>query len=82
MVETVTDEQMIAEARKYYDERLRETLEPEHLGKYVAVDLQTRRYAVAADPVAAYDQLDGEGCSPPYVLLRVGSLWTFEGLPG
>jgi hypothetical protein len=73
-----TNEELVSEAQRLYEERLNAMLEPEHIGEYVAIDLDTGGHAVAKDPIAAYDELLLAGNTAPFVLLRVGFKATFE----
>jgi hypothetical protein len=78
MLDERTDERLLADARRYYDERLKSSLEPARNGEFVAIDIEMPGYAVSTDPVEAYDELTRRGGHGPFVLLRVGSDWTYE----
>lgn len=65
-------EDVIARGKKIYDERLKGELEPEHAGRYVAVDPDTGRYFIgdaSAEAVgAAHDAMP----ESRFYLKRVG----------
>ncbi|HWS89554.1 MAG TPA: hypothetical protein VN282_21460 [Pyrinomonadaceae bacterium] len=65
-------EDVIARGKRIYDERLRGELEPDHTGRYVAVEPDTGRYFLgdtSADAVgAAHDAMPGSR----FYLARVG----------
>jgi hypothetical protein len=71
----------VIDAQRFYNEVLRERLEPAHLYEYVAIDEPNRDYAVSDDPIKAFDELESRGRRPPFVLLCVGREATFEGVP-
>jgi hypothetical protein len=80
MLEEKSDEALVAEAQRFYDEKLEGLLEPQHNGDFVAIAVRAGRYMVSADPVQAFDGLRGEGCDERLTLLRVGFPWTFQRL--
>ena len=75
-------EPSVEDAQRFYNEVLRERLEPERTDEYVAIDETNRDYAVSTDPIKAFDELEGRGRRPPFVLLRVGREVVWEGFPG
>src|SRR5687767_152658 len=76
MLETELSDDLAFRGKRYYDEHLKQVLEPEHNKRFVAVDVDRADHAVADDPIAAYDELDARGGAGPYVLLRVGCDYT------
>lgn len=81
-MQTLPDEHAKArlydQARQFYDERLRDELEPHHNGKFVAIDPEARLFAVSADAMAAAEELRRAGGLGWKILLRVGQEWTFD----
>ena len=78
MLDVESSEELLARAQEYYDQRLKALLEPEFDGKLVTIHLKSGDYALADDPVAAYDELQSRGREAPYVLLRVGHPYAYE----
>ena len=78
MLDTMTNEQIVAAAQQYYDQHLKVVLEPAHDGEFVAIDSATGRYAVSADPIVAYEDLLARGSEGSLPLHRVGASYTFE----
>lgn len=72
------DQALMERAQEYYAEHLREVLEPEHNGEFVAIDLDRGLYAVGRDPLTLFDDLDQRGSTSLKALLRVGYDWTFD----
>lgn len=73
-----TKEELVAEAQRFYDARLKATLEPERNGEFVAIDPEAGLFAVATDMDVARHDLKAQGSTGWQVLLRVGYPWTFE----
>ncbi len=63
---------------KYYQDRLRLLLEPDHLGEFVAIDAEASSYALGDTPVGAHDRLKAQGSTGWHVLIRVGDEAAFE----
>lgn len=78
MVETLTNDQMIEEARKYYDERLKGTLEPQHDGAYVVVSVEDGLHAVGNTLEKAHLAMEELHPRGPLVCLRVGRDYTLD----
>jgi hypothetical protein len=74
----VTDEELLARAREFYDQQLKGQLEPRHNAEYVAIDPDAGLWAVGPDPVRLHDELRGQGSEGLLVLLRVGYEWTVQ----
>jgi hypothetical protein len=72
------DRILVERGQRFYAEHLRDLLEPEHNGEFVAIDPDTELYAVGTDPTALFDDLDARGSTSPKALLRVGYDWTFD----
>ena len=58
---------------RIYDERLRQVLEPAHLGEYVVIDIETGEYEVDRDYLAASDRATAKRPGAPLYATRVGS---------
>lgn len=71
-------DQLARAGQRFYDERLRVLLEPEHDGRFVAIDPDAELYAVSDEPIGAHEQLAREGSEGLHVLLRVGHPATYE----
>jgi hypothetical protein len=79
MATTLSEDVILVErGRQFYAEHLRDLLEPERNGELVAIDPDSRLYAVGTDPTALLDELDARGSKSPKALLRVGYDWTFQ----
>lgn len=69
---TLTPDEIVARGRRYYEEHLRDQLEPDHVGEYVVIDIDTGDYELDADERLAFLRArearpDGIVC-----ILRVG----------
>ena len=56
-----------------YDETLRQLLEPEHSGEFVAIEPRTKRYFVGETGLAALQAARRELPGKLFYLLRIGS---------
>jgi hypothetical protein len=59
--------------QRLYDERLRELLEPEHAGEFVAIEPDSERYFLGATGLSALKAGRREMPEKLFYLLRVGS---------
>ena len=59
-------------AKDYYDRFLRDRLEPEHTGKFLALDVETGEYEMTADQMAAIDRARARMPDKIFYILRVG----------
>jgi hypothetical protein len=59
--------------QRLYDERLRDLLEPEHNGQFVAIEPDTERYFLGATGLAALHAGRHELPDKLFYLLRIGS---------
>lgn len=57
--------------QRYCDEFLKSRLEPREHGRYVAIDLEARLFAVADTPVQAFDQVRAQGSTALHYLIRI-----------
>jgi hypothetical protein len=71
-------EQLTSQARRFYDEQLKDRLEPAHNGELVAIDPAAGLHAVGMDPLQLHDELIAQGSTGLQVLLRVGHVWTID----
>src|SRR3954471_6032055 len=58
---------------RLYEERLRKVLEPQHNGKYVVIDVETREYELDQDHLAASDRAAAKRPGARLYAARVGS---------
>jgi hypothetical protein len=68
-----TGEEVAARARAIYEQQIRDKLEPEHVGKFLVIDIETGEYEMDADDVAAMKRAAQN--HPPDALygMRIGS---------
>lgn len=64
---------LIDRAKQTYRDELASTLEPEHRGEIVAIELDTGDYFVGADEIDAADKARAAGHEGSLYFLRVGS---------
>jgi hypothetical protein len=48
-----TGEEVAARGQAIYEQQIRDKLEPEHVGKFLVIDVETGEYELDADDVAA-----------------------------
>ena len=70
---TETGDELSEKGQRLYDERLRERLEPEHKGEFVAIEPDTERYFLGSTGIAALRAARRELPHKLFYLLRVGS---------
>lgn len=63
---------LVESGQRLYDERLRELLEPTHLGRYVAIDPMSGRYFIADTGTEALLDARSELPEALFYLARVG----------
>lgn len=56
-----------------YETKIRPSLKKKDHGKFVAIDIETGEYEIAADPLAACDRLEARIPDPQTWLVRIGS---------
>jgi len=66
------------EGQRFYDEHLKSILEPQHYGRYVAIDPRRGTYALADTGVHALDQVRAQGSDEQVYLVRVGLRYAEE----
>jgi len=73
MAGTAVDPQDLARrGQAYYDEHLRDALEPEHNGEFLALDVETGDYELAATQLEALDRAEAKHPDSVFYILRVG----------
>jgi hypothetical protein len=58
--------------REYYDRVLRDQLEPEHNGKFLALDVETGDYELGDSQLEALDRAEARHPDSVFYILRVG----------
>jgi hypothetical protein len=72
-VPTVTDDEIIERGKAVYESRLKSLVEPEHIGKYIAIDVETGDYEIDRDDLAVEDRLLKRHPDANLFLTRVGA---------
>lgn len=65
--------EIVEKGTRIYEERLRDVLEPAHLGEFVVIDIETGEYEVDKDYLAASDRAAAKRAGAPLYATRVGS---------
>lgn len=65
-------EEFARRAEDYYARALRAKLEPQHVGKYLVLDVDTGDYELDADEVAALQRAEAKHPDRIFYILRVG----------
>lgn len=78
MIAEKTEDQLVADARRYYDERLKELLEPEQNGAFVVIDVEHGVHAVDRRVDVAHRRAAEQGATGCVVCLRVGHDVVFD----
>ncbi|MBM4031232.1 MAG: hypothetical protein FJ291_05535 [Planctomycetes bacterium] len=58
--------------REYYDRFLREKLEPQHKGKFLALEVETGEYELGDTTLEALDRAEAKHPDSVFCILRVG----------
>jgi len=69
---TMSREEFVRRGKEQYNRFLRDKLEPEHKGKFVALDVETGEYEMDADEMAAIDHARARMPGKIFYILRVG----------
>jgi hypothetical protein len=69
---TEARDELVESSQRLYDERLRALLEPDHEGKFVAIEPETERYFLGQTGLAALRAGRQELPDKLFYLLRVG----------
>jgi hypothetical protein len=73
MRKTMVDpSELVARGRAYYDAHLRATVEPQHTGKFLALDVESGDYEVDEDEMAAIRRARAKHPESLFCVLRVG----------
>ena len=67
------DDNIVERGTRIYDDRLRHLLEPQHIGKYVVIDVETGEYELDEDHLVASDRAEAKRSGAPLYATRVGS---------
>lgn len=59
-------------AEEYYEQHLRASLEPDHKGDYLVLDVESGDYEVDADETAAIDRARAKHPDRVFYILRIG----------
>ncbi len=65
---------VVQRGQAIYAERLKRIVEPEHLGKYIVIDVETGEYEVDSDHLTASDRAAAKHPGALLYATRVGSL--------
>lgn len=69
---TLDREELARKGQQYYDQRLRDKLEPEHNGEYLFLDVETGDYEMDQDELAAMERARAKHPGSVFYILRVG----------
>ena len=69
---TIDHEEFARRGQEYYDRRPRDKLEPEHTGKFLALDIETGEHAMDADEMTAIDRARARMPGKAFYILRIG----------
>jgi len=73
MLDVTTDRHELARrGQAYYDTHLREKLEPEHEGKFLALDVESGDYEMDSDEMAAIQRVRARHPNSLFYVLRIG----------
>jgi hypothetical protein len=64
--------EVVDRGSRIYRERLKSLLEPEHVGEYLVIDVETGDYEVDVDHLAASDRAAAKRPGAPLFAMRVG----------
>ena len=70
--DTGAADELVEGGQRYYDEHLRAQLEPEHIGRYVAIEPHAGRYFIADTGTEALVEAHRALPGSPFYLARVG----------
>lgn len=71
---TISNPQEVADAgERIYQQKYKTSLEKEHPGQFVAIDVKTEKIYVAPQPEAALQQAKAEAPTGVFHLIRVGA---------
>ena len=64
--------QIVELGEDFYAQNLRDQLEPQHNGEFLALDVETGEYELDEDKLAAIDRARSKRYDAPLYILRVG----------
>jgi hypothetical protein len=64
---------IVERGTRIYEEQLRHILEPQHIGKYLVIDVETGEYELDEDHLAASDRAAAKRPGARLYAMRVGS---------
>ena len=67
-----TSASIVKRGKQLYDDRLKGLLEPEHIGKYIVIDVETGEYEIDRNHRAASDRAVAKRPGAPLYATRVG----------
>lgn len=59
---------------KFYFDELRETLERDHKGEYLVIDVTNKKYVVDADKLRAIEKAENEFGKQLFYIIQIGNL--------
>ena len=65
-------EDLARRGEEYYDRVLRAKLEPEHVGQYLVLDVETQDYELDANQVVAMQRAEAKHPDTLFYIMRVG----------
>lgn len=72
-VPTLTDDEIIERGKAVYESRIKSLVEPEHIGKYIAINVETGDYEIDHDDLVVEDRLLKRYPNGNLFLTRVGA---------
>lgn len=77
-----TPDQIVQRGEAIYNDRIRQLVEPDHIGEVVVINVETGEYEMDADDVAASERASDRFGSAALYAMRVGEpgLYRFGGL--
>lgn len=69
---TMDHRELARRGREYYDRMLRAKLEPEHNGKFLALEVETGDYELGDTQIEALDRAEAKHPESVFYILRVG----------
>lgn len=73
LISAATTNDIAERGQLFYDEHLRTALEPEHSGRFVAIEPESGRHYLADTAIDAIDRGRAETADKLFYLVRVGS---------
>jgi len=70
--DTYSPEEVVRLGKRLYEERVKPEVEPQHLGKFLALDIDTGHYALGKDSRTALQAARTQWPDAPLFLMRVG----------